>query len=476
MTSALIACLDQWLKIKSHIMNQDKTIPIDEGNITISSHILDNPFEGILAIDDKGIITYVNRFFLNMLGMRREEVLGKKVWNTLPGILLYDTVLQGYSNWGENLKIGGRDFLVVRFPLKEDGKVIGAVVKTIFPDMTIAKGIAGRVLNPIKDAEPRRPLYTCMDIIGETPPMLVAMKVARRAAKTDSTLLITGESGTGKEVFAQAVHTRSVRRDRPFVKVNCAAIPDNLLESELFGFVDGAFTGATKGGKPGKFELAEGGTIFLDEIGDMSLPMQSKLLRVIQEKEVDRIGATKSIPLDVRITAATNQDLQKLVGEGRFREDLYYRLKVLEITVPPLREHIDDIPILADFLIERINNRLGSNIKRIKPESVQLMMAYSWPGNIRELENILERAINQSEDNQIDLTDLILPKSDANQEARKQNVIQDGLRKSIDQNEKDLILNAIARAGGNKAEAARMLNIQRSSLYKKMARLKIGFR
>ena len=379
-------------------MNQQKST-MDDGNSAFRSYILDNPFEGILAIDDKGIITYVNRFFLNMLNMRAEEVLGKKVWNTLPGIRLYDTVLQGYSHWGENLKIGGGDFLVVRFPLKEEGKVIGAVVKTIFPDMTTAKGIASQVLAPIKVDEPRRRLYTCMDIIGETQPMLVAMKVARRAARTDSTLLITGESGTGKEVFAQAVHTRSVRRERPFVKVNCAAIPDNLLESELFGFVDGAFTGATKGGKPGKFELAEGGTIFLDEIGDMSLPMQAKLLRVIQEKEVDRIGSTKSIPLDVRITAATNQDIQKLVREGRFREDLYYRLKVIEIPIPPLREHMEDIAILADYLIKRINKRLGTHIQGIKPESMQLMMSYEWPGNVRELENILERATNQSEDN-----------------------------------------------------------------------------
>lgn len=454
-------------------MNQQKSTR-DEGNSAFRSYILDNPFEGILAIDDKGIITYVNRFFLNMLNMKAEEVLGKKVWNTLPGIRLYDTVLQGYSHWGENLKIGGGDYLVVRFPLKEEGKVIGAVVKTIFPDMTTAKGIANQVLAPIKVDEPRRRLYTCMDIIGETPPMLVAMKVARKAARTDSTLLITGESGTGKEVFAQAVHTRSVRRDRPFVKVNCAAIPDNLLESELFGFVDGAFTGATKGGKPGKFELAEGGTIFLDEIGDMSLPMQAKLLRVLQEKEVDRIGSTKSIPLDVRITAATNQDLQKLVREGRFREDLYYRLKVIEIQIPPLREHIGDIAILADYFIKRINKHLGTHIQGIKPESMQLMMSYEWPGNVRELENILERAINQSEDNQIDLTDLIVPRGDACREDRRRKAIRDGLRRSIDQQEKDLIVDAIARAGGNKAEAARILNIQRSVLYKKMARLKIS--
>jgi transcriptional regulator with PAS, ATPase and Fis domain len=455
------------------MMSHNKSITWDSDNLTFLSSVLDNPFEGILAIDDKGIIIYANSFFLNMLQIKEEDILGKKVWNTLPGCHLYDTVLQGYSQWGENLKIGGRDFLIVRFPIKRDGKVVGAVVKTIFPDMTTAKGIVSRIINPVKTMEPRRSLYTCMDIIGETPPMLAAMKLARKAARTDSTLLITGESGTGKEVFAQAVHTRSIRRDRPFIKVNCAAIPDNLLESELFGFVDGAFTGATKGGKPGKFELAEGGTIFLDEIGDMSLPMQAKLLRVLQEKEIDRIGSTKSIPLDVRITAATNQELQKLVREGRFREDLYYRLKVIEIKIPPLREHRKDIPILADYLIRRINQRVGTNIQDIKPESMQLMMSYDWPGNVRELENILERAINQSEENQIDLTGLIAPVDGTYQEISTPKVRQEGLRKTVDQKERDLILNALTRAGGNKAKAARILNIQRSVLYKKMARLKI---
>jgi transcriptional regulator with PAS, ATPase and Fis domain len=455
------------------IVNQHKPLTRDEVNFTFLSYILDNPFEGILAIDDKGIIVYVNNFFLSMFKSKEGDFLGKKVWDTLPDFPLYDTVLQGYSHWGENLKIGGRNLLTVRFPIKKDGKVIGAVVKTIFPDLTTAKGIAARVMNPVKVEERGRPMYTCMDIIGETSPMLVAMKIARKAARTDSTLLITGESGTGKEVFAQAVHTRSVRRDRPFVKVNCAAIPDNLLESELFGFVDGAFTGATKGGKPGKFELAEGGTIFLDEIGDMSLPMQAKLLRVLQEKEVDRIGSTKSIPLDVRISAATNQDLLKLVREGRFREDLYYRLKVVEIRIPPLRERREDIPVLADYLRKRINKRLGTHVQVIKPESLRLMLSYDWPGNVRELENILEQAINQSEDNRIDLTDLIAPKDGMYQEVRVLKDRQEGLRKFVDLKEKTLILDALAQSGGNKAEAARILNIQRSVLYKKMARLKI---
>jgi transcriptional regulator with PAS, ATPase and Fis domain len=461
------------LEGKALIMSYNKLIPSDSDKYAFLSYILDNPFEGILAIDDKGIVIYINSFFLNMFNSKEEDILGNKAWEVLPELPLYDTILQGYSQWGEILKIGGRNLLTVRFPIKKDGKVIGAVVKTIFPDLTTAKGIAARVMNPVKVVGRKRPMYTCMDIIGDTQPMLVAMKIARKAARTDSTLLITGESGTGKEVFAQAVHNRSLRRDRPFIKVNCAAIPDNLLESELFGFVDGAFTGATKGGKPGKFELAEGGTIFLDEIGDMSLPMQAKLLRVLQEKEVDRIGSTKSIPLDVRITAATNQDLQKLVRERRFREDLYYRLKVVEITIPPLREHREDIVIIADYLRRRINKRLGTNVQGIKPESLQMMMSYDWPGNVRELENMIEQAINQSEDNQIDLTSLIGLKEGTYQEVKVLKHKKEDLRKFIDLKEKDLILDALAEAGGNKAKAARILNIQRSVLYKKMARLKI---
>ena len=444
------------------------------GNGSFLDSILDNPYEGILAIDDTGIITYANPFFLNILNLSEQDLLSRKVWEALPGCRLYDTVLQGHSQWGENLKINGRDFLIMRFPLKQNGRVVGAVVKTIFPDMATAKGIANRVIHPSKTAEPRRPLFTCMDIIGETPPMLAAKKLARKAARSDSTLLITGESGTGKEVFAQAVHNRSVRREGPFVKVNCAAIPENLLESELFGFVDGSFTGAMRGGKPGKFELAEGGTIFLDEIGDMSITMQAKLLMVLQEKEVERIGGTKPIALNVRIVAATNKDLRKMVREGRFREDLYYRLKVLEIPLPSLRERTEDIPLIVDYLIRRINQKIGSDIHGVTPVSLKCMMHYSWPGNVRELENMIEQAINLSEDDLIDLTGLLkVPRegwcaADADEErgSRKFNA-------SVSETEKELILNALARSNGNKAKAARLLNMQRSVLYKKMARLSI---
>jgi len=436
--------------------------------------ILDNPFEGILAIDDAGVVTYVNGFFLNILQLSAKDLLGRKVWEALPGCRLYDTVLQGHSQWGENLKICGRDFLIMRFPVKQDGRIVGAVVKTIFPDMATAKGIANRVIHPSKSVEQRRHLFTCMDIIGETPPMLAAKKLARKAARTDSTLLITGESGTGKEVFAQAVHNRSMRREGPFVKVNCAAIPENLLESELFGFMEGSFTGAMRGGKPGKFELAEGGTIFLDEIGDMSLAMQAKLLTVLQEKEVERIGGTKPIALNVRIIAATNKDLRKMVREGRFREYLYYRLKVLEIHLPSLRERTEDIPLILDYLIMRINQKIGSDIQGVTPLSLKCMMDHPWPGNVRELENMIEQAINLSEDALIDLTGLLkAPRegwcaADADE--------GEGIRMfhaSVSNTEKELILNALARANGNKAKAARLLNMQRSVLYKKMSRLNI---
>jgi transcriptional regulator with PAS, ATPase and Fis domain len=445
-----------------------------EGRLFYDS-ILDNPFEGILAIDDAGIITYANGFFLNILQVSAQDLLGRKVWEALPGCRLYDTVLQGHSQWGENLKINGRDFLIMRFPVKQDGRIVGAVVKTIFPDMATAKGIANRVIHPTKTAEPRRPLFTCMDIIGETPPMLAAKKLARKAARTDSTLLITGESGTGKEVFAQAVHNRSMRREGPFIKVNCAAIPENLLESELFGFMDGSFTGAMRGGKPGKFELAEGGTIFLDEIGDMSLAMQAKLLTVIQEKEVERIGGTKLIALNVRITAATNKNLRRMVREGRFREDLFYRLKVLEIALPALKERMEDIPMIADYLIKKINRRIGSDIQGVTPATMKCMMGYHWPGNVRELENMIEQAINLSEEAFIDLTGLLkAPRegwcvADPDEEPRVSR-----FQESVSDTERGLILDALARANGNKAQAARLLNMQRSVLYKKMARLNIG--
>ena len=436
---------------------------------------MDTPFEGMLAFDGSGTIFFVNNFFAEVLNLPHPEVLGRKIWDVLPGAPLFDTVAQGYSIWGDTLMINGHELLIARFPLKEDGKVIGAIVKTIFPDQTIGKEIANKVWhsNRLKLCLPQS-LFTCQDIIGETPPMLYVKKLARRASRTSSTLLITGESGTGKEIIAQAIHTRSVRRERPFVSVNCAAIPENLLESELFGYVEGAFTGAKRGGKPGKFELADGGSVLLDEIGDMPAFMQVKLLRVLQERAVWRVGATAPTQIDVRVMASTNQELQQLVQQNKFRQDLYYRLNVLQILMPPLRDRIEDLPMLIRGLIGKINHRIGADARAISPESLAIMQRYSWPGNVRELENLLEQAINWSNDPIVDVRSI--PNPPWQSETKRRPLPQDsgGFRGSIEEAEKSLIQNALMKASGNKAQAARVLNMQRSVLYKKLERYNIG--
>jgi len=435
--------------------------------------ILDNPFEGSIAIDENGSIFFVNSFFLEILNCVEGEVVGKKIWDVIPSCRLFETVGQGYSIWGETLKFNSREFLVARFPLKSGGKTVGAVVKTLFPDQTITKEIVHKLSRQVKTENcMKSTLCTCRDIIGETPPMLYVKKLARRASRTSSTLLITGESGTGKEVIAQAIHTRSVRREGPFISVNCGAIPENLLESELFGYADGAFTGAKKGGKPGKFELADGGTILLDEIGDMPLYMQVKLLRVLQDREVWRIGSTVPTKLDVRVMASTHNDLVQLVKEKKFREDLYYRLNVLEINMPALRERIEDLPMLIDTLIQRINRKIGADATGVSQESIEIMKMYSWPGNVRELENRLEQAINWSDDHIINIRSVPIRPL----EKELTNVMVNmgaGFRGCIRGTERELIVNALEKTRGNKTQAARMLNMQRSVLYKKIDKLNI---
>jgi len=435
--------------------------------------VLDNPFEGIIAIDETGTIFFVNSFFLEILKCLEKDVLDKKIWDVIPNCRLFETVGQGYSIWGETLKMNAREFLVARFPLKIDGQIVGAMVKTLFPDQTIAKEIVQKLARTDKTENVvSKVLCTCRDIMGETPPMLYVKKLARNASRTSSTLLITGESGTGKEIVAQAIHTRSVRREGPFISVNCGAIPENLLESELFGYVEGAFTGAKKGGNPGKFELADGGTILLDEIGDMPSYMQVKLLRVLQEREVWRIGATSPTKLDVRVIASTHMDLKKLVKEKKFREDLYYRLNVLEINIPPLKDRTDDLPLLIDALITRINMRIGADAHGVTPESLEIMKAYHWPGNVRELENILEQAINWSQDAMIDIRRIPIRPWENDPVDSTVNDSK-SFRGYLAETERDMIIQVLKQTNGNKAKAARVLNMQRSVLYRKIEKLNI---
>ena len=312
-------------------------------------------------------------------------------------------------------------------------------------------------------------------IIGSSPNIVVARELARRAARSDSTVLITGETGVGKSLFAKAIHEASLRRERPFVTVNCAAIPETLIESEFFGYVDGAFTGASRRGKPGKFELADGGTVFLDEIGDMSLTLQAKVLRVLQDRVVERLGGTREIPVDVRVIAATNKDLMELLESGRFREDLYYRLNVISINIPPLRERRSDIPELVKWFLLSLNKVCNTSVSCVHPTVMDAFMRYPWPGNLRELENAVEHALNLTDGNEINLEHIpphIWQHSIENREGNDTAFATD-LDDSLAKYEYSLIIAALKATGNNRSQAAKLLNISRSGLYKKLQKYAI---
>lgn len=316
--------------------------------------------------------------------------------------------------------------------------------------------------------------YTFDNLIGRGERIKWLKREAQVAARTNSTILINGESGTGKELLAHAIHSASLRKNAPFIKVNCAAVPEHLLESELFGYEEGAFTGAKRGGQLGKFELADGGTIFLDEIGDMPLTMQAKLLRVLQEKEVEKIGRARAIKVDVRIITATNRDLEIMVKEKTFREDLFYRLNVIDLHLPALRDRREDIPLLIEYFIQELGIELGRKIGGITPRAEKLLVQYDWPGNIRELKNTLERAMVLSIDDVLDvedfkgLTELEEPEWD------KEDVKEiSTLAEAVAQAEKKAIENALQYTGDNKVAAAKLLGVHRSLLYRKLKNLEI---
>lgn len=251
----------------------------------IYSELIDNHFQGILAIDLKGIVFFCNQFFLNILGINESDIVGKEIKSVIPNCRLQDTIVQQCSNWGEVLKINSKEIVIARYPIKSNGVIVGAVLKTIFPDMNTAREVSAKLSNSYCNVNYYSNLHTCMDIIGESESMLLVKKLARRASRSISNLLVTGESGTGKTIMVEAIHNRSVRRENSFVKVNCAAIPENLLESELFGYEEGAFTGASKRGKPGKFELANGGTLFLDELGTCLYICRQRFFKQSKTKE-----------------------------------------------------------------------------------------------------------------------------------------------------------------------------------------------
>jgi DNA-binding NtrC family response regulator len=303
--------------------------------------------------------------------------------------------------------------------------------------------------------------YEFDNIIGRSPQMQEIFAAVLRVAPTRATVLLTGESGVGKDLIARAIHFHSPRKDLPLVKINCTALPENLMESELFGYEKGAFTGATTS-KPGKFEQADTGTVFLDEIGDVPLPVQVKLLRVLQERELERLGSNKTLRIDVRMIAATNQDLRAALEQGTFREDLYYRLNVVPIEIPPLRERKQDIPPLANHFVQKLAPDLGVVVESITAAGMERLLEYSWPGNVRELENVIERSLVMATAKQLDAKDIRLDLPRARMNSSTELGLPEGM--SLDQYEQELIKQALKKANGNKSQAARLLGLTRNAL------------
>lgn len=451
--------------------------------LSLYQYIFDNVYNWVVVVDAQGYIAMVNKPYCEFLGISQEEAIGKHVTEIIENTRMHIVVKTGNREIGDIQKIKGNNMIADRIPIFQEGKIIGAVGTVIFKDMLELDAYVSKIMKMESQiAYYKEELkkvtggnYTFKSIVGNSGKIQIAKGLAQKVSDSKSNILLLGESGTGKELFAHAIHNASKRGDYPLVKINCGAIPSELLESELFGYEQGAFTGAKKGGKPGKFEMANKSTIFLDEIGDLPLNMQVKILRVIQEREVEKIGGLKPTSIDVRIIAATNRDLSDMVKKKLFREDLYYRLNVVNIQIPPLRERKDDIPLLANYLMKKLAKEMKFHVTSISPKAMDALVRYNWPGNIRELANIIERAINFIDKEATILIDHLpyyIRKEVANNSEEKSEKLG-SLKEIIEDVEKKSIVRTLEETDNNKYKAAKLLGISRTSLYEKMKRYDI---
>lgn len=429
--------------------------------------LINNPYEGIAVFNHNSRLIYANELCYNFFGCENSEQLSDELASLIPLTLLSESINKARP-MAETITIKSRTIELIYLPIIRHNNLAGIIVKS-----SLTSRQERNWGHLVEEYNSGTATYYLDHIVGNSEAINKQKEFAKKAARTTSTVLITGESGTGKELFAHAIHNMSPRRKGPFIKVNCAAVPETLLESELFGYAEGAFTGARKDGKPGKFELANHGTIFLDEVADMTLSMQAKLLRVLQEKEVERVGAIHTTKVNVRIIAATNKDLSQLVAENKFREDLYYRLNVIILNLPSLKERKDDIPIIATSILKRLNKQLGTGIHYISDDVMKCFCEYHWPGNIRELENILERAVNFTDGNTITLEQIPEHIKSVKTPLRLINT-SSNLEKLLEEREKEIIIDTLNSCNGNKSKAAEMLNIHRSVLYRKLTKYNLN--
>lgn len=451
-------------------------------------NILDSIHESILIIDAQTRVCYVNDSYLKMFGIQREKIIGRHLAKFEPLARIHEVLKTGVPLTGDisHIHSAQLDVCADIVPLCQDGRIIGALA--LMKNMTELvqtnrelehfKQLSEHLQNELASKDDLPPAFR--NVLGHSKSFVTVLRTAARAAPSEASICIMGESGVGKEVVAEALHYSSRRAGGPLIKINCAAIPENLMESELFGYEAGAFTGARAGGKPGKFELAQHGTIFLDEIGEMPLTMQVKLLRALQEHEITRVGGSRPIQLDFRLITATNRDLAAMMSEGSFREDLYYRINVIALTIPPLRERREDIVPLARFFLSRLNKKYNKT-KILSYSAIRRLEHYRWPGNVRELRNVIERLFItsptdilefESGDNTLSFRgagpETSLEAQDRTDPASAP--VREGvsLRAAVEAYEKQLVLETLDACGGSVSKAAGRLRLHKSVLYRKL--------
>ncbi len=446
--------------------------------------VFESIYNGVMVTDAEGIITHFNKPYGQFLGLDPVDQIGKHCTEVVENTRMHIVAKTGKAEINQTQRIKGQSMVVQRIPIKKDGQVIAVFGQVMFKDVKDVTNLANRLSlleSKVKHYEEelinlRSTRYTFDSIVGSSRVIRELKKEALKASVNQFPVLITGDSGTGKELFAQAIHHASPRKLYPFVRINCSAIPKDLLESELFGYEKGAFTGAKSEGKPGKFEIANQGTVFLDEIGDLPLVMQPKLLRVVEEKEFERVGGTKIIRSDFRVIAATNQDLEDMLADERFRKDLFYRLNVIPLHIPPLRERKSDIVPLAQHFLKQMAKEANLSEISLDNDAAAALKKYTWPGNVRELLNVLERALSSIEGDIIHLGDLPFYVSRMQKKLPEQNQSTMDFKGVQARAERVAIQYALKETRHNKAQAAKLLGIHRTLLYKKMKKYNIALK